>query len=40
VTRVLVHTRRYERKSLDAIDATPQLQFETEEQGIRLYRLK
>ena len=40
VTRVLVHTRRYERSSLDAIDAVPELQFETEEDGIRLYRLK
>jgi hypothetical protein len=40
VTRVLVHTRRYDRKALDAIDAAPQLQFETEEEGIRLYRLK
>jgi len=40
VTRVLVHTRRYEQKSLDAIDTFPQLQFETEEDGIRLYRLK
>ena len=40
VTRVLVHTRRYERTVLDKIDAVPQLQFETEEDGIRLYRLK
>jgi hypothetical protein len=40
VTRVLVHTRRYEQKTLDAIDAAAQLQFETEEDGIRLYRLK
>ena len=40
VTRVLVHTRRYEQKTLDAINAVPQLQFETEEDGIRLYRLK
>lgn len=40
VTRVLVHTRRYEQRALDAINAVPQLQFETEEDGIRLYRLK
>jgi hypothetical protein len=35
-----VHTRRYEQRTLDAINAVPQLQFETEEDGIRLYRLK
>jgi hypothetical protein len=40
VTRVLVHTRRYEQKTLEAINAVAQLQFETEEDGIRLYRLK
>ena len=43
VTHVLVHTqdfeRRYGRRALDAIDTIPDLQFETEEQGIRLYRL-
>ena len=44
VTRVLVHTqdfsRRYGRQALAAIDTIPELQFETEEDGIRLYRLK
>jgi len=44
VTRVLVHTqdfaRRYGRPALEAIDTVPELQFETEEDGIRLYRLK
>jgi hypothetical protein len=44
VTRVLVHTqdfaRRFGRRALDAIDTVPELQFETEEDGIRLYRLK
>jgi len=44
VTHVLVHTqdfeRRYGRPALDAIDTIAELQFETEEDGIRLYRLK
>lgn len=44
VTHVLVHTqdflRRYGREALGAIDTIPELQFETEEDGIRLYRLK
>jgi hypothetical protein len=44
VTHVLVHTqaygRRYGQKALAAIDTITQLQFETEEDGIRLYRLK
>jgi hypothetical protein len=44
VTHVLVHTpqytRRYGEKALAAIDTTTQLQFETEDEGIRLYRLK
>ena len=44
VTHVLVHTqdfsRRYGRQALEAIDTIPELQFETEEDGIRLYRLK
>ena len=44
VTHVLVHTqafsRRYGREALSAIDTIPELHFETEEDGIRLYRLK
>ena len=44
VTHVLVHTQayasRYGRTALEAIAAITQLQFETEEDGIRLYRLK
>jgi hypothetical protein len=44
VTHVLVHTqdfsRRYGSQALGAIDTVPELQFETEEDGIRLYRLK
>jgi hypothetical protein len=44
VTHVLVHSqdfsRRYGRQALEAIDTIPELQFETEEDGIRLYRLK
>ena len=44
VTHVLVHTpqftRRYGEKALAAIDTITQLQFETEDEGIRLYRLK
>jgi hypothetical protein len=44
VTHVLVHVqdfeRRYGRRALDAIDTIPELQFETEEEGIRLYHLK
>lgn len=44
VTHVLVHTRefsrRYGRDALDAIDTIPELQFDTEEEGIRLYLLR
>jgi len=44
VSHVLVHTRDFARRygpvALDAIDTIPELQFETEEDGIRLYRLK
>ena len=44
VTHVFVHARaferRYGRKALDAIDTITTLRFETEEDGIRLYRLK
>ena len=44
VTHVLVHTqdfsRRYGGQALAAVDTVPELQFETEEDGIRVYRLK
>jgi len=44
VTHVLVHTQDFARRfgpgALGAIDTIPELQFETEEDGIRLYRLK
>ena len=44
VTHVLVHTQayasRYGRPALEAIETITELQFETEEDGIRLYRLK
>jgi hypothetical protein len=44
VTHVLVHTepfrRRYGQQTLAAIDAITELQFETEQDGIRLYRLR
>jgi len=44
VTHVLVHVepfqRRYGQPALDAIDTTTALQLETEQDGIRLYRMK
>ena len=44
VTHVLVHAaafeRRYGRAALDAIDTITALEFETADEGIRLYRLR
>jgi hypothetical protein len=40
VTHVTVHTRRYSEDALKRIDAIADLEFVTEEDGIRLYQLK
>jgi hypothetical protein len=44
VTHVTVHTRAFARRfgeaTLKAVDTIPELEFVTEEDGIRLYRLK